>query len=110
MTETQRKILRDIVDDFLSMSLEEIKAYSEEIHFNDDPFGTLQEMSDAIESSDEYQELICRETLGSLKDETLGLKINRNMTYNTVEPVKYSFSENVNEYSYKDDGGMPWAA
>lgn len=69
MTETQRKILSDIVDDILSMSLEELRERAKS-HVNN-PFEIFQEMSDAIEFSDEYKQFIYRETLGNQNDETL---------------------------------------
>ena len=106
----KRKILKNIVDDFLSMSLEEIKAYSEQIHFNEEPFATLQEMSDAVEFSEEYQNFILRDSLKNFKNELSGLKIYCNINYNSSDPITYSYSKNMDRYSYIEDGGMLWVA
>ncbi|MBQ3170473.1 MAG: hypothetical protein IJB53_00920 [Mailhella sp.] len=105
MTDEQKTQIKELVDRLMSMSLEELRERAKS-HVNN-PFEVFQEMSDAIEESEEYQEFLHSETFFDLTDEPVVVSEFR--TSASAVDTCYSFSSFSPFETHTGNGGQKWA-
>lgn len=106
MTDEQKNQVKELVDRLLSMSLEELREEAAAYHGNN-PFEVFQEMSDAIEESEEYQEFLHSESFFDLTNEPVVVSEFR--TRSSAVDTCYSFSSFSPFETHTGNGGQKWA-